>query len=335
MKILAIVKLYAHKNRAGGELYLHHLLKQVKGHDISVIVPDCKEIKQYEYEGIKIFETKETNFLEYIDNCDILISQLDFAPISLDYGLKKNKKCILILHCYVPDLKRFVNNEKVLKIFNSQYVFDNALKHNNYKNINTYKIIYPYTDFEKFNKYYDKKLDSREYITLINPSRSKGGDVFTELIKKYPERKFMVVVGGYYPHLQDLQRFKKYSNCHIQENTPDIIKDVYLKSRIVLMPSRYETYGMVASETRAMGIPCIVNKKAGGLFENMGKLGLYGITPDEDADEDNIESYCKMIELLDHKETYILWSDYLIREGEKRYIENLKQMSDFLDCLSL
>ena len=333
MRILAIVKLYAHKNRAGGELYLHHLLKKIKTHDISVIIPDCKEIKQYEYEGIKIFETNETNFLEYIDGCDILISQLDFAPITLDYAIKKNKRCMLILHCYVPDLERFIYNENVLKIFNSKYVVDCALRNNKFKKIDNYKIIFPYTDFEKYSSYFDKKLNSREYITLINPSRSKGGDVFVELIKKYPERKFMVVVGGYYPHLQDLGRFKKFSNCHIQENTPDIIKDVYLKSRIVLMSSRYETYGMVASECRAMGLPCIINKNAEGLLENMGKIGLYAFTPLEDATQDNIETYSNLIEVLDHKPTYILWSDYLVSQGEKKFIENMRQIDEFLKLI--
>ena len=90
---------------------------------------------------------------------------------------------------------------------------------------------------------------------------------------------------------------------------------------------------MVASECRAMGLPCIINKNSEGLLENMGKIGLYAFTPMEDATQDNIETYSNLIEVLDHKPTYILWSDYLVSQGEKKFIENMRQIDEFLKLI--
>lgn len=335
IKILCYLKLYALKNKSGGELYLHYLLKQIKERynekvEIKVLLPENEEIKHFVYDGIDIYETNEINSLDYIKHCDVLITQLDFAPQSLEIGLKLNKKCILILHCHLSEYDKFIYNDKVLKIINSKNIYNLIKKENKNREINNYFIIYPFTDFYKYNKHC-MEIKDREYITLVNPQRIKGGDVFLQLIKKFPNKKFLLVEGGYYPHLQELHRFKNLPNCHLVKNTDNMIDDVYNKSKIVLMPSRWDTWGMVASESRAMGIPCICNKNCEGLVENMGKVNLYGITPNEDANENNIDSYINLINLLDHKETYILWSTYLINESKIMYEKQMKQTYNFLD----
>ena len=50
--------------------------------------------------------------------------------------------------------------------------------------------------------------------------------------------------------------------------------DVYAKSKIVLMPSTYETFGMVAAEAIVSGIPVLATPTA-GLKENLGDAGVY------------------------------------------------------------
>ena len=139
---------------------------------------------------------------------------------------------------------------------------DASLKENQMKNC---FFLYPHIDFKKYNKYVDD-ISEREYITFVNPTRTKGGDVVEMLARKYPNKKFMIVKGGYYPHLQEFARYKKLTNCHIVDNTNDIIKNVYSKTKILLAPSRYETFGMCAAEVQAMGIPCISNIHFGGLI---------------------------------------------------------------------
>ena len=192
-------------------------------------------------------------------------------------------------------------------------------------------IINPFTDYEKYKKYATIDLKFRQYITFINPTKSKGADVFYELAKAFPKKKFMVVEGGYYPHHQLI----KYDlpNVSVHKNTENIIDDIYLKSKIVLQPSRFETYGMVASETRAMGLPCIINGNSEGLKENIGKIGLYAFTPEKDATKKTIKSYIDLINALDHQSTYILWSNYLLEDAERKYEQQREQVIDFISYL--
>ena len=332
MKTLAIVKLYAHKNKSGGELYLHHLLKdfQTTGSEVSVLVPKCKKIEPFEYDSIKGAETNEENWKNYIDQADLIITQLDFSAMVMDYCLKIKKPVIFILHCHIPRDNKYIKNPNVIKVFNSKYIYNTALKETLEIGGKSF-IIYPFTDYQKYKEYATKDLNYRQYITFINPQRCKGADVFYELAKAFPKKKFLVVEGGYYSHLQDIQ--KDLPNVSVHKNTDNIIEDIYLKSRIVLQPSRWETYGMVASETRAMGLPCIVNYHSEGLRENIGKVGLYAYTPEKDATKKNIKSYIDLINALDHQPTYILWCNHLLEEAESKYLEQREQVIEFLTYL--
>mgnify|MGYP005990481809 CR=1 FL=1 len=332
MKILAICKLYAHKNKSGGELYLHHLLKELQNRnaDVSVLLPKCKALETFEYDSIKGAETNEEYWKHYINTADLIITQLDFSAEVMDYCLKIEKPVVFIMHCHIPRDNKYIKNPKIIKVFNSKYVYKTALKETLDMQGKSF-IIYPYTDYNKYKKYATKDLKYRQYITIINPQRIKGADVFYELAKAFPKKKFLVVEGGYYPH----QQLIKYDlpNVSIQKNTDNIIEDVYLRSKIVLQPSRYETYGMVASECRAMGLPCIVNYNSEGLRENIGTIGLYAKTPEKDATKKTIKSYIDLINALDHQSNYILWSNYLLEDAERKYIEQHNQVKEFIDYL--
>lgn len=332
MKILAVVKLYAHKNKAGGELYLHHLLKELKKyHQVEVLIPESQNTEKNEFEGITINESNERDWKLYLNKADLIITQLDFSSIVMDYALFIKKQIVFILHSVIPRDTKYLKNSSIIKIFNSKSTME--LSNRECIGIEGKKfVIYPYTDFLKYQNFATTDLEYRQFITLINPQRIKGEDVFYKLAEYFPKRKFMVVEGGYYPHHQNLRY--DLPNVIIQKSTNDMINDVYLKSKIVIQPSRWETYGMVASECRAMGLPCIINKKSEGLYENMGKLSLAGITPDEDATFKNIKTYIDLIELLDHQPTYILWSNLFLEQAEHSFIQQQEQTNDFISYLN-
>lgn len=330
MKVLVFVKLYFHKNGSGGEAYLHHFLKRLKKErnlDIQVLLPDSKEIKKLEFEGITIHETTEstTSCLSYIDNCDLLITQLDNSEICLDYSLKKKIPSLMIFHNSIRDYNKFIENPNLIKIFNSNYVMNDYIKRELLP-VNNY-LIYPYTDFPKLSKFRKQKQD-RRYITFINPSLNKGADIVVQLAEKFKTQKFLIVKGGYaaYDQKPYLEKFHNLPNAHIIENTPNIIKDIYLKSKIVLMPSTYESYGMVASEACCFGIPVIINRNGKGLLENMGKLCLGGY-------DKHIYSYEKVLESLEIFENYHLWSNYYFDVAEERFNEIEYQITNFINSV--
>ena len=129
--------------------------------------------------------------------------------------------------------------------------------------------------------------------------------------------------------IQYIKKLMEFPNTHIIRNTDNMIKDVYSKSRIILMISKYESYGLVASEGASMGIPVIINKETKGLVENLGELSLGGFGND-------FESYNKCIEILDNTETYFLWSNIYEEKMEERFNEinfqYIKFFGDYFTC---
>jgi glycosyltransferase involved in cell wall biosynthesis len=111
-------------------------------------------------------------------------------------------------------------------------------------------------------------VSSREYVTLVNLSEDKGGTVFRRIAKLMPDTKFLAVKGAYEPQVVPL-----LDNVTVVDNTPNI-KEVYGRSAIVLMPSRYESWGRVAIEAMASGIP-VVAQPTSGLKESCSDAGIY------------------------------------------------------------
>ncbi|MFH9765200.1 glycosyltransferase family 4 protein [Streptomyces microflavus] len=109
-------------------------------------------------------------------------------------------------------------------------------------------------------------------ITLINLTEEKGARVFYALAERMPRRKFLGVVGGYGQQIvrDDLP------NVEIIPHTPGdrMAKDVYARTKILLAPSSYESYGRVAVEAMCSGIPVIAHPTP-GLLESLGESGTF------------------------------------------------------------
>jgi glycosyltransferase involved in cell wall biosynthesis len=106
-----------------------------------------------------------------------------------------------------------------------------------------------------------------------------------------PNKQFLGVLGSY-----DEQFISSLDNVKIEPNSPNI-KDVYDKTRILLMPSKYESWGMTASEAMCSGIPIICTETP-GLKENCEKAAIYV------KDRDNIKEWVTAIIKLDDQKAY-------------------------------
>jgi glycosyltransferase involved in cell wall biosynthesis len=104
----------------------------------------------------------------------------------------------------------------------------------------------------------------RRYCTLVNltdgktQKYSKGPGMFYELAKRFPEEQFLGVLGAY-GH-QDVR--EDYPNVTFMENTADA-REFYSKTKIVLSPSNYESYGRISVEAAISGIPSITSTAPG------------------------------------------------------------------------
>ena len=85
-------------------------------------------------------------------------------------------------------------------------------------------------------------------ITLINLCENKGARLFWALAARMPKTQFLAVKGAYGTQIvQDLP------NVEVQEHVPgDQMRDkVYARTRVLLVPSSYESWGRVAVEAMA------------------------------------------------------------------------------------
>jgi glycosyltransferase involved in cell wall biosynthesis len=139
-------------------------------------------------------------------------------------------------------------------------------------------------------------------ITLVNANVNKGVHQFIELAKLMPSRKFIGVV----PYYGELWVPPAPSNV---EWIPfdDDIRNILKRTRILLMPSLYESFGRIAVEAMYNGLPVLYskpdpdNKGPSGTTEGMEEWILpAGIG----CMRNNPEEWVSAIEALDDDSVY-------------------------------
>jgi glycosyltransferase involved in cell wall biosynthesis len=288
MNILVSIHLYPPKHNCGAEWMMHHLLKdlQSRGHSIKVLLHQANKYsikRNYVFDGIDVFPPDA----EVIDG---LFAWSHCVFTHLDY----TKWTIMKSALYGKPLFHFVHNshfyQEVEDAIKDQYVVYNSawvgeiLKYNRKS-----CILQPPVDY----RYYDTKVNSEDnkYITLINLNENKGGSILYEIAKAMPNKSFLGVKGSY-----DTQVTQKLPNITYIENTKEI-RDIYKQTRILIMPSEYESWGRTATEAMCSGIPVICTDGQ-GLKENCDKAGIYI------KDRHDIKSWVSEINKLDEQKAY-------------------------------
>jgi len=180
------------------------------------------------------------------------------------------------------------------------------------------------------------KFNSKKYITMINPIQMKGGEIFREIAKNMPTKKFLAVKG--WTHLMNnntwdlhllsdlsvglgisenplfnITQFDGISNVTLLNSTADM-KSIYSKTRLLIVPSITPEGGpRVAIEALINGIP-VIGSNSGNIPITVGVGGiivndLYNTTEWVDAilKFDNEEYYneisqkAKLLYLIDIK----------------------------------
>jgi len=130
--------------------------------------------------------------------------------------------------------------------------------------------VYPFITLSSY-RIQDKDI-SGKYLTFINPSYLKGIEIFRKIIKKLPQRKFLVIGEG-------IEKLKNISNVTCFDWYDDA-RDIYRKTSIILFPSIWdEPFGRIPIEAGINGIPTIASNR-GGLPESVGKGGILIDDPD-------------------------------------------------------
>jgi len=159
-----------------------------------------------------------------------------------------------------------------------------------------------------------------EYITLINANDNKGVKQFIEIARNQPERKFLGILPYYgveykLPDASDNVKWIPFD---------DDVRTILKETRILLMPSYYESFGRVAVEAMLNGIPVLYSKTnpkskyPGGSTEGIESwIKPVGVA----CHREKIEEWIHEIEVLDEPEVYA--------ERSKQCREHIKAMDLF------
>jgi glycosyltransferase involved in cell wall biosynthesis len=306
LKILAYVHGYFPNHNAGSEAMLHQILVDLrsKGHEVRVMT---RKPGAQDYEGVEIREFGNSSENEWILWSDVIFTHLDDTRSAIAKAKKFYKPIVFLVH---NNFKLYYNNNNVIRsanliIANSEWIRKTL-------NVpNPVTIVYPPTIS---NRYQVKETGNS--ITLINMNENKGGKLFWQLARLLPDYKFIGVKGAYG---KQVRYEKDLPNVTILENTPEIQK-VYEQTKIILMPSSYESWGRVGIEAGCSGIPTIAAPTP-GLKESLSYSGIF-------ADLDNIADWADAIRMLDNNENYKKYSNLSKKRSDEVTDEFYLQMHE-------
>jgi glycosyltransferase involved in cell wall biosynthesis len=265
MRILFNLHLFVPDHRCGSEYYAYHTLQYLKskGHHVRVVLNQAKQNGinvPYIIDGIEVFGPSTS--LDQYRWADIILTHLDYTKWSVQIGAKLKIPVVFFAHNDIPygsvHSARYVGCPMHV-VYNSHWMIPNC----DYQCPSM--VMHPPTDW----RYYDVCEDpsKNKFITLISLNDNKGGNIFYQIAEAMPDRQFLGVTGSY-----DKQILRTLPNVTVVPKGE--ILQYYRQTRLLLMPSRYESWGMTATEAMCSGIPVICTPTY-GLKENCDYAGNY------------------------------------------------------------
>jgi len=267
MKLLSILHMYPSEHNAGSEVTLHAILRGLtkRGHECVVAAAEVSD-PHYVIDGVEVFRPPEAEpdrsrwFMEKAGWADVILTHLNCTGLAMQYAREASKPLVHLIHN--TNQIKFHNIRPIraqLLIFNSEWVRDTTP-------MNPSVVVHPIVEPDR----YHVERPAADAVTFINLTATKGALVFYELARRIIDTPFIGVHGAYgipEPPPDGLE------NLTIHEQMPDL-RPIYAQTKVVLMPSDYESYGRVAVEAACSGIPAIVHPTP-GLKEALGPAGIY------------------------------------------------------------
>jgi hypothetical protein len=271
VKILAAVPLYPPSSMVGSWVATHLCLAHMveRGHEVNV-VPYMGKGHAYDLDGVHVHPGASTDAF----GADVILSHLGDNSKAAEVAKWAKIPSVRMVHGLDPlNQHRLGRRPPALTVFNSE----SLRRATRWSGPSI--VVHPPVEV-------GQHRCSGDRITLVNLAALKGGGVFAQIAQRMPDHRFLGVRGGY-----GRQVDQTAANVEVAAPTHRMVADVYARTRVLLMPSKSETWGMVAVEAMACGIPVIASPTP-GLRESLGSAGIF-------ADRRNVDEWVAAIRRLD------------------------------------
>lgn len=273
MRVLAMLAAYPPARNAGSWVMTHHLLRALvqRGHEADVVLTDATG-DPYELDGVRVWpHTGKNDPYRFLADASVIVTHLDSSSRPVALGQMCGIPVITLVHNTRPGTGGLIRRRPSrLLVFNSDAMAAQFAGAYSGRSI----VVRPPVHAA------DYATTPGDHITLVNLSADKGADIFYQLAERLPDRRFLAVVGGYGTQLirEDLPNVQVVE--HVRADR--MREQVYARTRILLMPSTYESWGRVGVEAMCSGIPVIASPTP-GLREALGEAGIFADPGDVDA----------------------------------------------------
>lgn len=260
MHVTAVTPLYPPESRVGAWLATHLLLKGVvaAGHSVEV-VSSLTAGPEYVLDGVRV--QNGTKWIQQaVLRADVVVSHLGDQGTAHEFAVRRGKPSVRMVHGLAPpnQLRAFKTLPVDLLVFNSHASLHAADWDG------PSMVVHPPLEVEAF------ATTPGTHVTQVNLADAKGGQLFGKLARFMPDLMFLGVEGGY-----GRQRHPPMSrNVEVIGPTKNMRDDVYRRTRVLVVPSKWETWGMVGQEALCSGIP-VVASPTPGLRESLGDAGVF------------------------------------------------------------
>lgn len=295
VNIVARVHAYPPHHNAGAEWTLHEMLRAAvrRGHTATVHLSNIigPQAATYELDGVRVVPPEAgIDFGKAAARAGVLVSHLENVPLAACLARGHGIPLVVLCHnTFDLTWQPLLHGSTALAVLNSQWglrALEKACEGARSRPDQTL-VVRPPVWGDAY------RTRSGDCITLVNCSEAKGVNLFKELARRMPGRKFLAVRGGYgEQHPPDLD------NVLVLDHMPGsrMRDEVYARTRLLLMPSDYESWGRVGVEGIASGIPVMAHPTE-GLRESLGPAGIF-------CDRGDVDRWQAAIEALDDPATY-------------------------------
>jgi glycosyltransferase involved in cell wall biosynthesis len=315
MKVLGLTNVYLPIRNAGAQVTLHELTVALAEFEnpVQVLTTAMHNTAPYSYEGVEV-RTRCTfaEIMEAVSSSDVVIAQLDALAVASRACSRTHTPLVHFVHTNDQKTRNLLRYPVNMVVFASVWLSE---KLGRLATAPKHMVVQPLINPAKY------ATMPGDRVTLVNLSVLKGADVFYALAQELPHRLFLGVAGSH-----EEQVFAARTNISILANAQSMRERVYARTRLLIMPSRQESFGRVALEAAASGIPTVASP-VDGLVDTLGDAALFVPTR-------QVRDWIEPVEeVLSDSDVYQQLAEKSRARANQMWAQSQRSLSSFLEQL--